>query len=82
MIFIIIIIQSKFVLRVTELSSTLLLTRVSVLVFPLTVTDPIWDIADLILQTYEVGTTAAMQTGQGFFLVRNVCPSQIDMNGV
>lgn len=82
MIFKIIIIQSKFVWRVTELSSTWLLTRVIVLVFLLMVTDPTWDIADLILQTYKVGTTAAVQTGQGFFWVRNVRPSQIDMNRV
>lgn len=52
------------------------------LVFLLMVTDPTWDIADLILQTYKVGTTAAVQTGQGFFWVRNVRPSQIDMNRV
>lgn len=50
-------------------------------VFLVTETDPSWDIADLILQTYKcprdkVGASAAVQTGKTFFLVGNTCPSQ------
>lgn len=63
----------------TKLSSTWLLA--SVVVFPWTVTDPSWDIADLISQTYKctrdkVGAGAAVQTSKRCFLIRNVYPSQ------
>lgn len=54
---------------------------VSVVVFPLTVTDPSWDTTDLILQNFKctgdkLGASANVQTSKRCFLVKNVYPSQ------
>lgn len=67
--------------RMMTPSSSWLFAQASVVIFPPTVPDPGWGIADSILQACKyardkVGASLAMQTGKRFFLVGNVYPSQ------